>query len=200
MGTGCILCCPKEQTVREFGSAAPKQCQPVQIGDRTAIMNHVIIYEGTVLGDAVFVDDRVRIGYGCSVGARSRLMYGAFICDRVTVGADARVAGFICDACLIEDSSTVMGNLVHEYSSPDANWWAPDEPAPVIRRESVVGFGAVVIGRTQIGPRSYVAAGAIVTRDVPSEHICIGTNHLIPCREWKGDKLQRLIASWGGAS
>ena len=102
----------------------------------------------------------MRLGYDCSVGARSRLVYGAYICDRVIIGCDARVGGFICDGATIGDRSTVMGQLVHEYTRPHEPWWEVDEEPPFVAADTVVGFGSLIIGTVRVGPRSYVAAGS----------------------------------------
>jgi acetyltransferase-like isoleucine patch superfamily enzyme len=142
------------------------------------------------------VEDRVRVGYDSSVGDRTRLVYGAYVCDRVTIGADARVAGLVCDGSVIGDGSTVMGRLVHEYTRPHEDWWEVDEEPPVIEADTVVGYGAHVVGGVRIGPRSYVAAGAVVTRDVPPEHVVTGVNVLTPASEWNGEILKGLIRHW----
>ncbi|HYS38533.1 MAG TPA: hypothetical protein VEO01_23185, partial [Pseudonocardiaceae bacterium] len=60
----------------------------------------------------------------------------------------------------------------------------------------VVGYGARVIGGVRVGPRSYVAAGAIVTRDVPPEHVVTGVNIQTPAARWTGRRLQDLIGNW----
>ncbi|MGH3329538.1 MAG: acyltransferase [Streptomycetales bacterium] len=75
---------------------------------------------------------------------------------------------------------------MHEYTRPHEGWWDVDEEPPVIEADTVVGFGAQVIGGVRIGPCSYVAAGAIVTRNVPPEHLVTGVNTLTPAAEWKG--------------
>jgi acetyltransferase-like isoleucine patch superfamily enzyme len=122
-------------------------------------------------------------------------VYGVYVCDRVTIGCDTRIGGFVCDGVVIGDRCTVMGQLVHEYSRPHLPWWEVDEAPPVIGEDTVVGFGALVVGGVRIGPRSYVAAGAVVTKDVPPEHVVTGTNRMTPMGHWRGTRLQHLIAA-----
>jgi acetyltransferase-like isoleucine patch superfamily enzyme len=45
---------------------------------------------------------------------------------------------------------------------------------PVFRRACRVGGGAVVLPGVEIGEEAFVAAGAIVTRDVPARQVVIG--------------------------
>lgn len=89
-----------------------------------------------------------------------------------------------------------MGELVHEYTQPHEGWWGVDEDPPVIEADSVVGYGAHVVGGVHLGPRSYVAAGAVVTKDVPPEHIVTGVNIHTTADRWTGDRLQGLIRHW----
>jgi len=197
VGENCTIGCPREarvQAKRASGNAGP--ASPVTIGARCLVFNQVVIYEGVQVGDNCVIEDQVRIGYDTQIGSGTRLVYGAYICDRVRIGVNARVAGFLCDGTVIGDRSTVMGELVHEYTRPHEGWWETDEEPPVIEADTVVGYGARVVGGVRIGPCSYVAAGAVVTKDVPPLHVVMGTNVQIPAADWPGRRLQDLLDHW----
>lgn len=200
VGEQCVLGYPKEARLRaeQTDPGSHRHGEPVFVGERCLLFNQVVIYEGVRVGDACVVEDRVRVGYSCRIGSRTRLLYGAYLCDRVTVGEDARVAGFVCDGSVVGDRSTVMGQLVHEYARPHEGWWEVDEPAPVIEADTVVGYGAVVVGGVRVGPHAYVAAGAVVTKDVAPEHVVTGINGQTPADAWPGWRLQALIRNWRG--
>lgn len=202
VGEYCVLGYPKEERLRaeqqKPGSALIGE--PVRVGANCLVANHVVIHEGVQIGAGCVIEDRVRIGYNSMVGERTRLVHGAYLCDRVTIGTDACVAGFVCDGTRIGDRSTVMGELVHEYTRPHQGWWEVDEEPPVIEANSVVGYGARVVGGVRIGPRSYVAAGAVVTKDVPPEHVVTGVNIHTPAARWQGHRLQDLIRHWQSLS
>ncbi|GHH62497.1 DapH/DapD/GlmU-related protein [Lentzea cavernae] len=198
VGAHCTLGYPKEARIsaEQKLPGSPLVGSRVVVGERCQLANQVVLYEGVKVGDDCVLEDRVRIGYDSTVGAGTRIVYGAFVCDRVTIGANAVVAGFVCDGTRIGDRSTVMGELLHEYTRPHQDWWEVDEEPPVIEADTVVAFGARVVGGVRIGPRSYVAAGAIVTKDVPPEHIVTGVNEHTPADQWTGRRLQGLIAHW----
>lgn len=196
IGEGAVLACPKEARIDDARAGRVSAGRPVRIGKGSLLMHGVIAYEGVDIGAGCVVEDRVRIGYDSIIGARTRLIHGAYLCDRVEVGQDCRIAGFVCDGTRIGSRSSVMGQLVHEYTQPHRGWWAVDEAPPVIGEDTVIGFAAVVIGGVRVGPRSYVAAGSVISRDVPPEHIATGTNVLTPTSRWSGTRLQSLIASW----
>lgn len=199
VGEYCVLGCLKEARICNAGSdldSCARDAPAVVIGEGCLVFNHVVLYEGCRLGDGCVVEDRVRVGYDARIGQGVRLVYGAFLGDRVQVADGARIAGFVCDGTTIGARSTVMGRLVHEYTRPHLSWWEVDEPSPVIHEETVVGFGALVVGGVSVGPRSYVAAGAVVTKDVPAGHVVTGTNRMMPMSEWSGVRLQELLAHW----
>lgn len=196
IGSFVVLGYPKE--ARLVDSAAAPEPDAVQVGDRCMIGNQVTVTEGTVLETDVILEDHVRIGFNCTIGRGTRVMYGAFVCDRVRVGRNAKIAGFVCDAATIGDDSTVMGNLVHSYSSPHVAWGV-DEPSPVIGDRCVVGYGATIVGGITIGHNSFIAAGSVVTRDVPPTSIVTGTNRVVPAALWKGRQLSDEFWNWEGS-
>lgn len=199
VGEQCTIGAPKEARLRAFQQGEPVEPgSPVRIGEGCLLLNQVIVYEGVSIADGCMLEDRTRIGYDTRLGPDSRLIYGAYVCDRVTIGARGRIAGFVCDAVVIGDDCTMMGDLVHEYTRPHEGWWEVDEPSPRIHDESVVGYGARIVGGVSVGPRSYVAAGATVTRDVPAEHVAVGVNDFTPIGDWRGERLQGLIRHWSG--
>lgn len=186
---------PSEESVLK-GREGRIDLSPITVGPNCIIKNFVTLSEGASLAPNVVVEDYCRIGPNARIGPRTRLIYGAYICDDVTIGADCRIAGFVCDDVTIEDSCTVMGQLVHAYNQPQRGWWDVDEPAPAIRHHSIVAFSSTVIGAVTIGPYAYVAAGTIVTKDVPSWHVAVGSNRFIPWQEWSGPALRDLFAHW----
>lgn len=172
------------------GHAAP--LGPVTFGRECAVGANVVIHEGTRFGSGVFIDDNSRIGYGCEVGDHARFEYGVTVSDRVRIGAQSVIAGFLGDAVEVGIRCIVMGHLVHELSRPISSEWGIEEPAPRIENEAVVGMGAVVVGGIVVGERAYVAAGAIVTRSVPANHIAVGINRFVPRSDWRGGRLEMI--------
>jgi acetyltransferase-like isoleucine patch superfamily enzyme len=190
---------PKEARVFEHYSEAhgfpsyneiEAQAAPVTIGEKVFIGNNCTIYEGTEIGSGCVLEDNSRIGFDTRIGDGTRVMYSAFICDRVSIGENCRIAGFVCDAAVIKENCTVMGQLAHKYTVSDLAWGEVDEPSPVIEAGSIVGLGAQIIGGITIGAGTYVASGAIVTRDTPPNSVVTGINHIRDHSEWPGDELQ----------
>lgn len=205
LGDHVVIGYPKEMRLEEFqhshDRAVPSDTSPfdavksTKIGANCLIASHIVIYEGTQVGDNVSIDDCCRIGFDCIVGSNTRLQYAVFVCDRVRIGSNCVVAGFVCDGSVIGNHAKVMGTLVHEFTRPHLPWGLI-ESSPKIEDRAVVGFGATVVGGVTIGHNSYVVAGAVVTKDIPPKSIVVGVNQVIPWNNWHGKKLSREFWLW----
>lgn len=201
---GCRLGLPKEARLPDLSTYSENtdqqskysHCNQTIIGNDCVIGNDAVIYEGTELGSFAILEDRIRIGYNCSIGSNARLMYGAYICDRVIIGEHSKIAGFISDAVNIGKRSTVMGNIVHAYTVPDLSWGI-EEAAATIGDDCVIGHSAIVVGGVSIGNNSYIGAGAVITKDVPPNTIVIGQNEQFSILDWKGEGLRKLYQRQG---
>lgn len=139
----------------------------VKIGSKCVIYPWSLLYEGAVIEDEVQIGERSTVGSRTSIGRQSRLVYGAQVHDNVTVGAHSIVGGFVADNCTIGEECHVFGSLVHRYDTADSHAWDKiEEEGPILEREVVVGWGAVVVGRVTIGAGARIRPNAVVTGDV----------------------------------
>ena len=112
-------------------------------------------------GPSIIVRDRVFIGFGCEFNVRRRL----------EIGSDCLIAS----GCkfIDHDHGTVRGDLPMREQTAGAE-------AEIILEEDVwLGVNVVVLKGVRIGRGAIVAAGAIVTSDVPSYEIWGG----VPARK-----------------
>lgn len=196
LGENVLIGVLSEESVRDHlnGKLDLSTVRPVQIHANCILMNFVTIHEGVMLCHNVLVEDYCRIGAGSEIGSETRVIYGAYICDDVRIGSRCRIAGFVCDDVVVEDDCTVMGRFVHAYTAPHKEWWDVTEKAAKVRHHSIVGMSATVVGNVEIGPYSYVAAGAVVTKTVPPWHVAIGRNKCRHIQTFPG--LSDLIEHW----
>ena len=112
------------------------------------------IDEDVVLGQNVFVANRVSIGKGC------RIQNNVSVYDNVTLEADV-----FCGP------SMVFTNVV----SPRAFVNRKDEYAnTIVKRGASLGANCTVVCGVTIGEYAFVAAGAVVTKDVPAYALVAG--------------------------
>ena len=135
----------------------------------------------------------VRVGRRFRVdGLQSQVDFGAGPRGRLIVGDDvffnrgstvyAAELVEIGDHTRIADHATVHDTNFHEIEEGD-----PVRAAPVrIGRNVWIGRNAVVLPGVSIGDHAVVAAGSIVTRDVPERTLVAG-NPATPRRELRAD-------------
>ena len=174
---------------------------PTIIGPHCFIGDRSSVGAGTTIGASSILHGDVHVETDVSIGERVLLTYRCWVDIGATIGDDCVIAGFVCEQARIGRGSRVFGSLIHAQQDPQAPWDGPGsegEP-PVLEQEAFVGWGATVIGPVVLGERAYVAAGAIVSRSVPSRHIAHGNNQVVPYDRWPG-ALARSPFFLGGGS
>ena len=108
------------------------------------------------------------IGEGTNIGALTH------IGQNVTVGVNCRIQGsvYIADGCLIGSEVFIGPNATltnDRYPRSGGNW------SPVVVEDIVViGANATIIAGVRLYSGCIIAAGAVVTKDVPSDQVWAG--------------------------
>jgi len=141
------------------------------IGQSTIIKPFSLIFKGAKIGKNVEIYEYSRIGSRTIIGDGTKIVYGAKIYNDVIIGKRCIIAGFCCNGSKIDDETTMMGHLIHKYPTHAIDFWDGEEiedpSSPIIEENVIVGYNSVIIGGVTIGKNSYIAAGTIITRDVP---------------------------------
>jgi acetyltransferase-like isoleucine patch superfamily enzyme len=156
----------------------------VEIGEKCVIGTGTHIYEGSIISSETEIEDYVRIGWDSEISKKTRIMYRAQIYVGTTIGKGCRVAGYVGNDTVLENRVAFFGSTVHDY--PYRTTSPEPRPAPHICEDSIVAFGAVIIGGVEIGSDSYVGANAIITQDVPDGYVAFLNNQTVPKSEWHG--------------
>jgi len=147
-----------------------------RIGKRVLIGDLSSIREGCTIGDDVVIGRGVMLLYNCKIGARSRIQDQTHLVGNMVIEEDVFIGMGV---------TTTNDNNVYLTRFGFAK---PDQKGPVIRRFAVIGAGATILPGVEIGRGSIVAAGAVVTRDVPAWTVAAGVpaHHMknVP-REWR---------------
>jgi acetyltransferase-like isoleucine patch superfamily enzyme len=128
---------------------------------------------GTMVWAFAHVMDRAIVGTGCKIGDHAFVESGARLGDRVTV----KNAVLVWDKVTIEDEVFLGPNAVftNDLTPRATRKKSPDEFLPtLVRRGATVGANATVVCGTTIGEHAFVAAGAVVSRDVPGHALVAG--------------------------
>jgi acetyltransferase-like isoleucine patch superfamily enzyme len=141
-------------------------CESDDVGPRTRVWAFAHVLAGAV------------IGADCNVCDHAFVEGGARIGDRVTV----KNAVLVWDGVTVEDEVFLGPNVVFKNDLvPRAHLKKRrDELLPtVVRRGATIGAGATVVCGTEIGEHAFIAAGAVVTRDVPAHALVAGNPAMI---------------------
>lgn len=129
----------------------------VTIGDDFSSGHNVLIREKTSIGDRVSVGSATIIEGTCSIGSRVNIQSMVFIPIGCMIGDDVFIGPH---TVLTNDRYPPMG--------------ASSLAGPVIGDRASIGANATLLPGVRIGPDAGVAAGAIVTKDVPPGMLAIG--------------------------
>jgi len=159
----------------------------VTVGAGAVLLAGATLDDDVIIGDQAFVRERARVGPASLIGR------GAVVENDVTVGARARVQtnAYLTAHTLLEDDVFVAPGVT--TTNDDTMSRHPPGAAPrgpTLRRACRVGGGAVLRGGVEIGEEAFVAAGAVVTADVPARAVVMG----VPARVVREVPSEDLLA------
>lgn len=163
--------------------AHPTACvdEGVQIGAGTKIWHFSHISSGAVIGEGCNLGQNVFVAPGVHIGSHCKIQNNVSVYDGVELG-DYVFCG----------PSMVFTNVQRprcKYPQSGHSFYAP---TPVGEGASI-GANATIVCGHRIGRNSFIAAGSVVTKDVPDHAIMMGT----PARQhgWACECGQTLDAS-----
>ena len=141
------------------------------MGDQAHVRERAEVGERSVVGRGSAVDNDV------TIGARVRIQTGCYITAFSVIEDDVFVAPGVT---LTNDDTMGRHGPNHEFRGA------------LLRRACRVGGGAVVTPGVEIGEEAFVAAGAVVTRDVPARAVVMG----VPARQVREVGDEDLLERW----
>jgi acetyltransferase-like isoleucine patch superfamily enzyme len=129
------------------------------------------ICAGAIVGDQAHVRERATLGAGSVLGRGSALGSDARVGERVSIQTNV----WLTSHTLVEDDVFVGPGVVTTNDDEMGRGRPANElRAPVLRRGCKVGGGAILTPGVEIGAGAFVAAGAVVTKDVPPQTLVMG--------------------------
>lgn len=175
-------------------SSAKGDVGDLVIGERVTVCSGAVVFAGAnvadeaILGDQSFVRERSRIGAGSVIGR------GSVVDNDVTVGARVRVQTSVyLTAFTVVEDDVFVGPGATTTNDNTMNRHGPETPlrGALLRRACRVGGGTVLTPGVEIGEEAFVAAGAVVTKDVPPRGVAIGVPARVVREVGEPDLLER---------
>jgi len=114
-------------------------------------------------------------------GTMLRLIFNCDICIGAAIGENVRIphaVGIVIGStAVIEEGVVIMPNVVI-----GANHFPPKiglKRHATIKKNCLIGANVVIIGNITIGENTTIAAGAVVTKNIPPNSIVIGNNNIL---------------------
>jgi acetyltransferase-like isoleucine patch superfamily enzyme len=198
LGEGCLVedgaVVGKRPRLRR-GSSAEGEVGTLEVAAGVAICCGAIVYAGARLHTGVIVGDQAQIRERASVGAGTVVGRGSTIDFDARVGARVSIQTlvYLTAASIVEDD-VFIGPGVTTTNDDTMDRHPRGEPlrGPVLRRRCRIGGGATLTPGVVIGEEAFVAAGAVVTRDVAPRAVVMG----VPAREVRRVGDEDLLERW----
>lgn len=129
----------------------------VSIGNDFKTGHNVLIREKTTIGNDTLIGTNTVIEGNCIIGSNVRIQSNVYIPTNTIIEDNVFIGP--C-ACFTNDRYPVRINF--------------ELKGPILRKGASIGANSTFLSELEIGEGAMVAAGAIVTKDVPNFYLAIG--------------------------
>ena len=136
-------------------------CESSNVGAGTRVWAFAHVLDGAVVGERCNICDHAFIENGARLGDNVTVKNGVLVFDLVTLEDDV----FVGPGVVFTNDLRPRAAIKKSHDELGAT---------LVRAGSTLGAGAVIVCGTTVGEYAFVAAGAVVTRDVPAHALMAG--------------------------
>lgn len=132
----------------------------VQIGEGTKIWHFCHVQSGAKLGAKCILGQNVNIGNNVMIGDNVKIQNNVSVYESITIESDV----FLGPSCVLTNISNPRSQIVRRSLYEKT----------LIRRGATVGANATIVCGITLGRYCFIAAGSVVTKDVPDYAFIVG--------------------------
>jgi acetyltransferase-like isoleucine patch superfamily enzyme len=185
--------------MKAANSATTKEQElpPLTIGTLCIVGTGVVLYRGAAIDAKVLMADLCTVRENVAIGRGTIVGRGVTVENFCTIGRFCKLESecYITAYSTLEDRVFIAPGVVtsnDNYVGRTAERFKHFKGVTV-RRGGRVGAGVVMLPGVTVGEDALVAAGSVVTRDVPPRTIVRGA----PARAWREVPVEQLLDSQG---
>ncbi|MBE0446491.1 MAG: N-acetyltransferase [Actinobacteria bacterium] len=152
--------------------------EPLKVGEKCTIGAGAVIYAGSTIGDNTMIADLASVRESCKIGSFSLIGRGVCVENGVTIGDYTKVQSnaYITAYTILEDRVFIAPCVT---TTNDNFMGRTEKRFKLIKGAHVktgarVGGNSILLPGVIIGEEAFVAAGSVVTRDVPPKKLVMG--------------------------
>ncbi|MDA8440980.1 MAG: DapH/DapD/GlmU-related protein [Peptococcaceae bacterium] len=151
---------------------------PLRLGANCTIGCCAVLYAGTTYGKGVFIGDNAMVRERCNIGDSVVIGSGVAVENDTAIGAYTKIQTGAYITAYMQIAEKVF--IAPMVTTTNDNFMGRTEKrfqhikGPTIERGARVGGGSIILPGVKIAPESFIAAGALVTKDTASGQVSIG--------------------------
>lgn len=138
-----------------------------QLSPTAIVWDHALVREHAILGERVIVGAGAYIGVGVRVGDDSKIQNGAQVYEPAEIGPGV----FIGPGAILTNDRFPRAVTPSMMQKTADDW---ESVGVTVLYGASIGAGAICVAPVTIGCWAMVAAGSVVTRDVPDHALVVG--------------------------
>ncbi len=188
-----------KRPMKAANSATTKEQElpPLTVGELSIVGTGVVLYRGAAIDGKVLIADLATVRENVTIGRGTIVGRGVTVENFCTVGRYCKLESecYITAYSTLEDRVFIAPGVVtsnDNFVGRTAERFKHFKGVTV-RKGGRVGAGTVTLPGVVIGEDALVAAGSVVTRDVPARTIVLGQ----PARPWREVPVEQLLENQG---